>query len=97
MQEWPSTAFAEPNSHVWERFITPGELVALFNRRGLTNREMRGISTRRNPITNWLDFRRRVKGTITFKELGRRLRFRESDDLSVSYMGYAVKTAEGTA
>lgn len=95
MQEWPSTAIAAvPNGHVWERFIKPVELVTLLDRHRLDQREMRGISTRRNPIAIWLDFRRRVKGQITFKELGRRLALHESDDLSVSYMGYGVKRRE---
>ena len=35
MQEWPSTAFAGPNTHVWERFIKPAELVATLERHGL--------------------------------------------------------------
>lgn len=93
MQEWPSTAFAAPNSHVWERFIKPRELERVLDRHGLANREMRGICTRGNPIANLLDFRRRMQGRITFEELGRRLAFREGSDLSVSYMGYAVRSA----
>ena len=98
MQEWRSTAFAEPNSHVWEKFIQPAELVALFERYGLDQCEMRGIVPRRNPIAMLFDFRQRARGRITFKELGRRLDFRESDHLEASYMGYARKTgvcAEG--
>ncbi len=91
MQEWRWTAFAEPDSHVWERFIRPGELAALLARHGFEQREMKGISSRRNPIGILLDFNRRVRGSITFKELGRRLQFHESDDLGVSYMGHAVR------
>jgi hypothetical protein len=66
----------------------------LLDRHDLDQRELRGISTRRNPIAIWLDFRRRVKGQINIRELGRRLALHESDDLSVSYMGYAVKRCE---
>ena len=91
MQEWRCTAFAEPNSHVWEKFITPAELVALLERYGLDQREMRGIVSRRNPLSILLNFHRRVKGRITFQELGRRLDFQESEHLGVSYMGYATK------
>ncbi len=95
MQEWPSTAFAGPNLHVWERFITPAELAAVLDRHGLDQREARGIGIRRrNPLAIWLDYRRRAQGKISFKELGRRLGFHECDDLSVSYMGYAVKRCE---
>ena len=91
MQEWPSTAFAAPNSHVWERFIKPVELCRMIEGHGLSQRELRGISACRNPFATWMNFRRRAKGQISFKELGQRLALHESDDLSVSYMGYAVK------
>jgi 2-polyprenyl-6-hydroxyphenyl methylase / 3-demethylubiquinone-9 3-methyltransferase len=91
MQEWPSTAFAAPNSHVFEKFIKPEELVALFEKHGLESREMRGIMSKRNPLLVLLDFRKRVKGKLTFKELGQRLAFQESDHLEASYMGYAQK------
>lgn len=93
MQEWPSTAFAAPNSHVWERFIKPAELVAILERHGLASREMRGISPRSiNPISMLLNFRRRVQGKITFRQLGERLAFHEDAHLEVSYMGWAVKS-----
>jgi len=91
MQEWRSTAFAEPHSHVWEKFIKPAELTAIFARHGLEQREMAGIMPRRNPIATLLDLRRRVQGKITFKELGRRLDFQESEHLEGSYMGYATR------
>jgi len=94
MQDWPSTAIArQPNAHVWDRFIKPAELLALLDRHGLDHRELRGVSTRRNPIALWQDFRRRVRGELTFRELGKKLALHESDDLRVSYMGYAVKRA----
>jgi 2-polyprenyl-6-hydroxyphenyl methylase / 3-demethylubiquinone-9 3-methyltransferase len=94
MQEWPSTAFAAPNTHVWEKFIRPAELVGLLERHGLDQREMRGIAPAGlNPFPLWLAFRRRAQGRITFKELGRRLAFRETGHLDASYMGYAVKPA----
>jgi 2-polyprenyl-6-hydroxyphenyl methylase/3-demethylubiquinone-9 3-methyltransferase len=93
MQEWRATAFVPPNSHVWERFIKPAELVALFERYGIEQRGLRGIVSRRNPLAALLDFRRRVQGKITFQELGRRLEFCEGDDIHTSYMGYAVRAA----
>ncbi len=94
MQEWRTTAFAEPNCHVWNRFIKPEELCAMLTRHGFENREMRGISTRANPIANWLDFRRGARGRITYTEVGQRMRFHESADLHVSYMGYAIRLGE---
>jgi 2-polyprenyl-6-hydroxyphenyl methylase/3-demethylubiquinone-9 3-methyltransferase len=91
MQEWHSTAFAAPNSHVWEKFITPHELVALFRRHNLDQRQMRGISARTGPIGTILNFRRRAQGKISFEELGRRLGLHESSRLATSYMGYACR------
>ena len=91
MQDWPSTSFAEPDSHVWEKFIKPAELTACLKRHGLIQKEMRGMGPGSHPIVTWLNFRRRVKGKISFKELGARLKFRESNDLSVSYLGFAQK------
>jgi len=94
MQEWRSTAFAPPNTHVWDRFITPRELTDLLERYQFNNDEMRGVSLRSNPISAWFNFRRCVQGKITFKQLGQRLGLHESDDLSVSYMGSASKRPE---
>jgi len=93
MQQWRSTAFAEPNSHVFEKFIKPTELTAFLLRHGLMPGEMRGIVSRRNPLAILLDFRRRAQGKISFKELGQRLAFEESEDLEASYMGCATRKA----
>ena len=90
-QEWRATAFCVPNGHVWEKFVKPAELTAALARHGLTCPGMRGISIKRHPVAILLNMHRQVKGRISFKELGRRLRFYESDDLRVSYMGYAEK------
>ena len=94
MQDWPSTSIASvPNGHVFEKFIKPEELVKVLECHGLDQREMRGISLRSNPISAWLNLRRRARGEITFKELGRRIGLHESGDLSISYMGYAARKA----
>jgi len=90
-QEWRSTAFNEAATHVWSKFIKPKELTAMMADKGLTPRGMRGISPGANPISALLNLRGRAKGKIDFRELARRMRLQESDDTSVSYMGYAVK------
>ncbi|HOI75746.1 MAG TPA: bifunctional 2-polyprenyl-6-hydroxyphenol methylase/3-demethylubiquinol 3-O-methyltransferase UbiG [Syntrophales bacterium] len=95
MQDWPSTAFAEPNSHVWKKFIRPAELSGLLAQHGLVQRDIRGIAPRSNPVGILLNFNRRVRGRISYRELGRRLDMRESSDMSASYMGYAVKGIQG--
>jgi len=95
MQEWRGTAFATPNLHVWEKFIKPAEMTAMLRRHGLEMKEMRGIAPRLNPFVGWLNFRRRARGGISFRELGRRLDFHESRYLDVSYMGFAVRSPAG--
>ncbi len=97
MQEWPSTAFAAPNAHVWEKFIKPAELTALLEQAGMENQDLRGIGPGVNPIAVWRGFRDRVQGVISYRELGRRLRFHESSDLKTSYMGYALKRTNATS
>jgi 2-polyprenyl-6-hydroxyphenyl methylase/3-demethylubiquinone-9 3-methyltransferase len=92
-QEWRATAFVPPNSHVWERFIKPAELGHVLSRHGLVQRGLRGVTVRCNPLSAWLNLRRRAKGRISFRELGRRLAFCEGDDLQASYMGYAERFA----
>lgn len=94
MQEWESIAFAAPDSHVWDRFIKPDELTGILRQSGFVNRGMRGMSPRRNIFANLIDLRRRAMGKIGFRELGRRLALHESGDLSVCYMGYALKGSE---
>ena len=91
MQEWRSTAFVEPDVHVYAKFVKPAELRALLERHGLQPGEMRGIFARRNPRASLCDLRRRVQGKIGFQELGRRLDFQESKHLDAMYMGYATK------
>lgn len=91
MQDWPATAFAEPNSHVWKKFIRPAELTDLLARHGLVQRDIRGIAPRSNPVRILMNFNRCARGRISYRELGHSLDMRESSDVSASYMGYAVK------
>jgi 2-polyprenyl-6-hydroxyphenyl methylase/3-demethylubiquinone-9 3-methyltransferase len=91
MQEWRATAFMEPDLHDWRMFIKPSELHGLLGRRGLENRDLVGISPAPNPIALIREMRRRVRGQISYAELGRRIGMRRSRDKSVIYAGYAVK------
>lgn len=101
MQDWPSTTIFDAGvpvqAHVWDKFLKPAEVAALLRRHNLEPREQRGIATSRNPLACWLGLRQRAKGLLTFQELGKKLDFRESDDLSVSYMGFAVKARPRSA
>ena len=49
------------------------------------------MSPRANPFVILSLFLRQKHGKITLTEMGRRMHFQESRDLSGSYMGYALK------
>lgn len=91
MQEWKFTAFEERGTHVWNMFVKPSELYANMKCHGLVPQEIKGISSGSGPFVNFLNLRKRVKGEISRSEMGARLKIRESKNISVSYMGYAIK------
>jgi 2-polyprenyl-6-hydroxyphenyl methylase/3-demethylubiquinone-9 3-methyltransferase len=91
MQDWRSTAFADANAHVWAKFIRPRELEVTLTRHGLTNREFTGMGPQANPVSCFLNLRRRARGEITYPELGRRMHFGETRNLQGSYLGWAVR------
>lgn len=90
-QDWPLTRFMPANVHVWEKFIRPVELNKRMQIQGLVGCEFAGLSPRANPFSMLLALWRTKLGRMPFAELGRRLRLRESRDLSISYMGFAVR------
>lgn len=90
-QEWSFTRFVPPHLHDWNMFITPQELTALLNAGGLESRDMAGMSPAVNPLQMVALMRRVNRKRMNFAEFGTRAGFHRSKDLSVSYMGYAVK------
>jgi 2-polyprenyl-6-hydroxyphenyl methylase / 3-demethylubiquinone-9 3-methyltransferase len=93
MQDWILTAQVESRSHAWRQFVKPCELRNAIALAGLVWQEDRGIAAEGNPISHLAGMRQRVKGKISFRELGERLKFRETGNIRASYMGYAVKDA----
>lgn len=91
-QEWESTAFMPPNLHVYEMFIKPAELKELMQSHGLGQINMKGMAPNVSPLKMISLLRKRAKGEMTFGELGTKFQLKESNDLKVGYMGYAVKT-----
>lgn len=91
-QDWKWTRYAPPNTHVWEMFITPKELLASFGRHGLTSLGMTGTAPKGHPIRALQLTRLFRAGKISSAEFGRRLEMTEGPVLSGSYMGYAVRT-----
>lgn len=94
-QDWSFTRWSQPNVHVWEKFIKPEELIAMMERCEFTNREMRGISSRKNPLALIMSLRAIRKGKLSHREIAEAFALQESEDLRVSYMGYAIKNSDG--
>jgi 2-polyprenyl-6-hydroxyphenyl methylase/3-demethylubiquinone-9 3-methyltransferase len=90
-QEWSITRFMPPNLHDWKKFIKPQELQLCMQRYHLQNREVKGMSPGAHPLLVISLFLRHKRGKITLTEMGKRMNFQESNDLSTSYMGYALK------
>jgi 2-polyprenyl-6-hydroxyphenyl methylase/3-demethylubiquinone-9 3-methyltransferase len=95
-QEWSATSLMPPDLHDWNLFIKPRELLQLLDRNGLRNRGMTGLSPAAGPLSVFHIFqtlRARKRGELTYAEAVRRIDLHESRDMSISYMGHAVKFA----
>ena len=91
MQDWSFTAMMPRNVHDWKMFVKPTELTAKMAGAGLRSRDLAGLRPHANPFSLMWTFVQRKRGTISYAEVGRKLDFRACDDLSVSYMGWAIK------
>jgi 2-polyprenyl-6-hydroxyphenyl methylase/3-demethylubiquinone-9 3-methyltransferase len=90
-QEWKRWAFFPPNLHVWEMFIKPKELKTLLEQSNFEFKEFRGSSPNIS-IPKMLGYlRKRAKGELTYKDLGEKFSLIESNDMSIIFMGIAVK------
>lgn len=90
-QDWSFTRWAPPNSHVWEKFIKPVELIADMNRCGLANQDLKGIFPKKNPVALLASLRALRKGTLSNREIAAAFALSETEDIRISYMGYAVR------
>ncbi len=91
MQEWTLTRIFDTPIHDWSMFITPPELLGVFARHGLQNRALVGLTASGSPLALLRSLRKMKRGAITPGGLGRRITYVRSGDLSVSYMGYAIR------
>jgi 2-polyprenyl-6-hydroxyphenyl methylase/3-demethylubiquinone-9 3-methyltransferase len=89
-QEWRLTRFMPRDVHVWESFIRPAELRDAMGVAGLHAIEFTGLAPSPNFLPIVAAFARHKLGKLDFSELGERIRLEESNDLSVSYMGFAL-------
>lgn len=93
MQEWDATRCMDPDVHDWDMFIKPRDLERTLRRHGLEPRGIVGLAPSINPLAVVRALRRRRRGEITYAELGRQLKVRESPNTSMSYAGHAVRRA----
>jgi 2-polyprenyl-6-hydroxyphenyl methylase / 3-demethylubiquinone-9 3-methyltransferase len=92
-QDWAPTRLIPRNLHVWEKFVRPRELAASLERHGLAAHEFAGLSPTVNPFKAFASLVRLKLGRITFGQLGNTVLLAKSKDLSLSYMGFAVRSA----
>jgi 2-polyprenyl-6-hydroxyphenyl methylase/3-demethylubiquinone-9 3-methyltransferase len=91
-QKWQRWAFMPPELHVWEMFIKPQEMKSLLRENNLVWKEHRGTAPN-VPYLKVLHYlRKRVKGELSYIDLSEKLFLVESANLSVMYMGYAIKS-----
>jgi 2-polyprenyl-6-hydroxyphenyl methylase / 3-demethylubiquinone-9 3-methyltransferase len=91
IQEWKLTRFMPANLHKWNQFVKPRELLQCMQKYHLHNQDMKGMSPHTHPLHTLNMFLQQKRGKIALGEMGKRMQFRASRDLSGSYMGYAVK------
>lgn len=90
-QKWQRWAFMPADLHVWRMFIKPRELRSLLQGNDLEWKEHCGTAPN-IPYPKVLGYlRKRAKGELTYLDLGKMLYLVESANLSVMYMGYAIK------
>jgi 2-polyprenyl-6-hydroxyphenyl methylase/3-demethylubiquinone-9 3-methyltransferase len=91
LQRWKRWALLPANLHVWEMFIRPRELKALFLQNNLEMKENKGIVPDISPMKIVTLLHQRVSGKLSYEEFGSKFRLIEGRFLNVSYMGYAIK------
>jgi 2-polyprenyl-6-hydroxyphenyl methylase/3-demethylubiquinone-9 3-methyltransferase len=91
-QDWRLTRLVPRDVHVWEKFVRPEEFALVLDRNGLSGCELAGLSPAVNPLVALSALVQKKLGKMSFAELGSRLKLKKSNDLSVSYMGFAVRS-----
>jgi 2-polyprenyl-6-hydroxyphenyl methylase/3-demethylubiquinone-9 3-methyltransferase len=90
-QKWKRWAFMPPNLHVWEMFIKPEELIPLLQQNNFDWREHRGMEPNLSYRQVLYYLRKRVKGELSYIDLGEKLLLIESTNMNIMYLGYAIK------
>jgi len=90
-QDWAATAWMPPGLHDWDQFITPAELGAIMARHHLDSRGMTGIAPGISPPALIRLLRQLKKDKLSHADFGRKAAFTLTNDMRISYLGYAVK------
>lgn len=90
-QDW-GLAGIPRNAHVWKKFIKPAELVSLMRTHGMNVKDMKGIGPKKNPLAFLSDLRRLRTGQLQGPAVGDVFAMCPTKDLSISYMGWAVRS-----
>jgi len=73
-------------------FIKPDELTSLLWQNRMECQEHRGMGPNVSLLVFLRYLRKRVRGELTYKNLGEKLFLVESSNMSIMYMGYAIKS-----
>jgi 2-polyprenyl-6-hydroxyphenyl methylase/3-demethylubiquinone-9 3-methyltransferase len=90
-QDWNFGGFAAPNMHVWRKFLKPVELTAHLRALGLAPGGVRGITAVKNPVAVLYGLWKIRKSKTRGAAVADAFALRETDDLGLSYMGWARK------
>ncbi len=90
-QRWGWWAFMPPDFHIWKMFIKPDEIKLLLQQNNFEWREHRGTAPNVSYPEILYYLHKRAKGELTYKDLSEKLFLIESENLTIIYMGYAIK------
>ncbi len=90
-QDWHVAGFSEPNVHVWDAFLKPEELTSMMRSAGLAPGKMTGMGPVKGPLAMIRALRQIRKGQIRAAAVGKEFALKTTEDLSISYLGWAVK------
>lgn len=93
-QDWWPTRLVPCNVHVWEKFIRPAELAQHLRACRMSAAEFAGLSPSANLVAVLAAFLRLKLAMGSFGALGSALKLTKSDDLSLSYMGFALAESQ---
>lgn len=91
LQECRLTSFGMPDSHVWKMFIKPDELASILRDNEISCADLKGITPKNHGLSTLVGLYKAAHRLMTYRELGSRMQFAASNDLSGSYMGYGIK------